>query len=180
MPEVYLETQRLIIRTKRPSDLSNEHLMDTDEEVRRYTGGIADLQMTIEYFNRNIEQSLGSGYGYFAVTLKPHDEMIGWVCLKECPFLGKMEIGYQLMKNYWGHGITTEAAHRMLQYGFQYQQLPEIWAIINPANTASRRVVDKLGFRYMRRQQSEPDHTMIDLFCLRNDEFFSAVLPLSG
>ena len=67
MFDIYLETERLTMRTKKTSELPNEHLMDTDKAVRCYTGGIVDFETTEMFLHWNIEKSLESGYGYYTL-----------------------------------------------------------------------------------------------------------------
>jgi RimJ/RimL family protein N-acetyltransferase len=47
----------------------------------------------------------------------------------------------------WGRGIATEAAGRLLRHSFEAQQLERVMAVIMAGNTASKRVLEKLGMR---------------------------------
>ena len=46
-----------------------------------------------------------------------------------------------------GHGFTPEAVVLILRFGFEQLALHRIEAAIVPRNTASRRVVEKIGLR---------------------------------
>jgi ribosomal-protein-alanine N-acetyltransferase len=59
----------------------------------------------------------------------------------------RVEIGYDLAVAYWRRGIMTEALHAMLHYGFATLNLHRIEAVTTPENYASRRLLEKLGFR---------------------------------
>ena len=52
-----------------------------------------------------------------------------------------------LHRQYWGKGYATEAARRMLRFGFEDLKLHRIWASVAPDNTASVHVLEKIGMR---------------------------------
>ena len=56
-------------------------------------------------------------------------------------------IGYDLLKEYWGNGYMTEAVKAMINYGFEELGLMRIEATVEPANTASVRVLERAGFQ---------------------------------
>lgn len=58
------------------------------------------------------------------------------------------EISYMIHPAYWGHGFATEIAFTLLSFGFTTLQLHRIYATCDPRNTASERVLQKLGMRY--------------------------------
>ena len=71
----------------------------------------------------------------------------GWVALMPLGFEGpEIETGYRLPKTSWGRGIATEATTRILAYGFEALELGEIVAVVDPGNTRSLRIMEKLGF----------------------------------
>src|SRR5205814_5582986 len=64
------------------------------------------------------------------------------------------EIGYFLHPDFWKRGYATEAAQVLLRYGFQELNLQQVTATCDPRNEASKRVLDKLGMVYARRDQN--------------------------
>ncbi len=58
------------------------------------------------------------------------------------------DIGYVLRRDVWGQGIGTEVAGHLLWFGFTQLGLHRIEATCDPANDASRRVLEKSGLRY--------------------------------
>ena len=60
------------------------------------------------------------------------------------------EIGYRLDSKFWGKGLATEAASTAIQYGFEQFKFPYVLGIVERANTASVKVLEKLGMRYVR------------------------------
>jgi ribosomal-protein-alanine N-acetyltransferase len=63
------------------------------------------------------------------------------------------ELGYELHPAYWGHGYATEAAWHMLAFGFHTLPLQRVWAQCLAENTASVRVLERLGMRPERCQR---------------------------
>ena len=61
---------------------------------------------------------------------------------------------YVLSRSSWGRGIATEAAGRLLQYAFEVQRLEKVMAVIMAGNTPSKRVLLKLGMRFIKRGRS--------------------------
>jgi RimJ/RimL family protein N-acetyltransferase len=57
-----------------------------------------------------------------------------------------VEIGYRLAQPFWGQGLATEIVRATLAYGFESLGLRSIIAIVQPANVASVRVIQKVGF----------------------------------
>jgi RimJ/RimL family protein N-acetyltransferase len=57
----------------------------------------------------------------------------------------KTEVGWRLDRAFWGRGLATEAAKASVAYGLEKVGLERIISIIQPENTASRRVAEKAG-----------------------------------
>jgi [ribosomal protein S5]-alanine N-acetyltransferase len=62
--------------------------------------------------------------------------------------LDEFDIGYRLMKKFWGKGYATEAAEACLELGFTQFELKLIVGRAMPANLASVRVLEKIGLTY--------------------------------
>jgi len=59
-------------------------------------------------------------------------------------------LAFYLARSYWGRGLATEAGQAWVAYGFETLAIRRIEAGINAANVASLRVIEKLGFRWIR------------------------------
>ncbi|WP_211192663.1 GNAT family N-acetyltransferase [Actinoplanes sp. TBRC 11911] len=75
--------------------------------------------------------------------------LIGDVRLKSSGTLADRqgEIGWVFHPGYAGHGYATEAARALVRLGFDELKLHRIWAQLDPRNTASARVCERLGMR---------------------------------
>ena len=59
----------------------------------------------------------------------------------------RAEVGYALRSDRWGRGLATEAVALALDWGFRTLALHRVEASIDPRNDASRRLLERLGFR---------------------------------
>jgi len=64
------------------------------------------------------------------------------------PAILEIEVGYHLARAFWGRGYATEAARACVRFGFEQLNLERIVAVVQPANVASRRVLEKCGLTY--------------------------------
>jgi len=79
---------------------------------------------------------------------KPAGPLIGFCGLQPLPDTLEIEIGWWLARAWWGQGLATEAARTALRDGFERAGLQRIVSIAQPANTASVRIMQKLGMRF--------------------------------
>ena len=84
----------------------------------------------------------------FAITLASRGQLIGNAGIRmKTPEAREADIGYELDPRYWGCGYATEAAGALLALGFRELKLHRIWAQCIAENTASARVLEKIGMR---------------------------------
>lgn len=84
----------------------------------------------------------------FAVTVKATGQLIGNCNIrKNKPEDRVGEIGYEIAPTHWGNGYATEAARSILAFGFEELTLHRIAAWCIAENTASARVLKKIGMR---------------------------------
>ncbi|MBV9957576.1 MAG: GNAT family N-acetyltransferase [Acidobacteria bacterium] len=144
-----LETTRLLLRKFTMDDLDELAQLRADPSVWKYIGeqSRAKVEERLRYYISLYEPH---GFGMWAVVHKAEARLIGWcglVFLDETP---EVEVGYGIARAYWGQGLVTEAAEAALDYGFHKIGLERIVAVALPENTASRRVMEKLGMKYQR------------------------------
>lgn len=84
----------------------------------------------------------------FAIVLRESDELIGSISHTIDHANRNAELGYWIGKPFWSNGYATEAAGRMLVYGFIELQLNRIHAHHFKRNPSSGRVLEKIGMRY--------------------------------
>jgi RimJ/RimL family protein N-acetyltransferase len=74
--------------------------------------------------------------------------MIGWCGLQPLEETGETEVGYGMIKEFWGCGIGYECARAWLEYGFKTAHAEKIVAVAAPENTGSWRIMEKCGMKY--------------------------------
>jgi ribosomal-protein-alanine N-acetyltransferase len=84
----------------------------------------------------------------FAVSILPGYELCGAVGLHLAGLHRRAELGYWVGVPYWGKGFATEAARAAVAFGFETLRLHRIYAHHFSENTASRRVLEKIGMRH--------------------------------
>lgn len=146
MDEVRLETERLILRMWRESDMGPYAEMCADPEVMRYVGGVP---MSRPEAWRKLALVVGHwrlrGYGMWAVEERASGELVGRVGCWQPEGWPGFEIGWALRRNFWGRGFATEAGRASLDYAFNELNQTHVISIIHPDNRASIRVAERLG-----------------------------------
>lgn len=86
---------------------------------------------------------------YFPLFLRQSNEFIGCCGLRPHNLSNHTyEIGFHIIPKYWRRGFAEEAARRTIQYAFEDLSAKELFAGHNPHNTASQKLLIKLGFDY--------------------------------
>ena len=169
---MFLETERLLIRPFSEHDLDKLIEMRADSEVNKYLGG-AKMQNPESLAKRllvYIECYEKFGFGVAAMIWKETSEMIGWSGLMPLDEGDEIEVGYGMIKKFWGRGIGYEAAKAWLEYGFETAGLERIVAVAYPENKNSRRIMEKLGMSY---EKNETHHgAECVCYAISRDEFF--------
>lgn len=95
--------------------------------------------------------SLPAGFGRFA-AMAP--DFAGWFALAPATSVGldpaDVELGYRLRPEYWGRGLATEGARLLVRRACTELGVDRVVATTMTVNTASRRVLEKAGFRHVR------------------------------
>jgi [ribosomal protein S5]-alanine N-acetyltransferase len=90
-----------------------------------------------------------SYYRFWAVVDAKNDRCLGMVNYHDGHLRSKrLTIGYIIDPAHHRKGIATEAVSAMLDFCFGELGIHRVQAFIHPDNAASRRLVEKLGFRY--------------------------------
>ena len=100
---------------------------------------------TISYF---IEHWESHDFGVWAVVDKVSGALIGQCGLNTLQEAPEVEVLYLFDRPYWGRGLATEAAQAAVDAGFDHVGLARIVGLTRPENTASARVLQKIGLRY--------------------------------
>jgi RimJ/RimL family protein N-acetyltransferase len=154
--DVFLETERLLLRRFTMDDADLLFELDNDPVVMRYVNGgvpvsreeIVDetLPAFLSYYERF------EGYGFWAAIEKQSGRFLGWFHFRPAPGAGPLEpeLGYRLHQVAWNQGFATEGSRALINLGFAKLGCERVTAEAMAVNVASRRVMQKAGLRYVR------------------------------
>lgn len=166
-----IETKRLLHRRITADDLATLIEMRSDAEVNQYLGGTRlqnpeAIAKRMEFYLETWEKY---GFGFSIIIWKETGEAIGWSGLQPLEESAEIEVGYGMIKRFWGKGIGFETALAWLKYGFEVANLEKIVAVADPENTGSWRIMEKCG---MKREKIELHYGMDCVFYgISRDEF---------
>lgn len=139
-----IETQRLVVRPFRPDDWQDLHAYLSLPEIYEFEPG---EPLGAEQA-RALAGERSQGAAFLAVELRAERRMIGHLYFQpvEPAELQTYELGYIFNPAYHGHGYATEAARALVDHAFAEMGAHRVVANCNPANTASWRVLERIGF----------------------------------
>ena len=153
IPDIQIETDRLILRLPHRDDFDAYAEMIGDEETARYIGG----QMTRSAAWRKFLQMPGAwamqGFAMFSVIEKASGAWVGRVGPWQPEGWPGTEVGWGIARDRCGLGYATEAATAAIDWAFDALGWSEVIHVIDVGNAASQAVARKLGSRNRGRGQ---------------------------
>lgn len=151
-----LDTAHLRLRRLVAADAPPMARLLADGEVARFTANIPfpyQPQYAELFVAKAAEESALGHMLVFAVEDRLAGQLIGVVAANLA--VGTAELGYWFGRDSWGRGHATEAVRRALRVLFDNCGIGRVWAATMPENAASRRVLEKAGFRFDHRRPTE-------------------------
>lgn len=147
--EVVLETGRLLLRPWRVAEavVQRELWTERDPRVPPHRRIHADGHPTVADLEESIRTNQPSSIGLLAVERKDAWDVIGYCGLidSERGSAGEPELAFELLRRVWRQGYATEASMAILDWA-RSSGYERLWATVWDWNTASRRVLAKVGF----------------------------------
>lgn len=150
--KIFIETERLILREVLPTDVDGLFELDADPEVHRYLGNkpVTDKAQILTVIKLIRQQYVDYGIGRWAIIDKQTGRFVGWAGLKFVTELTNnhiyyYDLGYRLLKRYWGQGIATQTAIASLNYAFDNLNTTEVYAMADCENGGSNKILKKAG-----------------------------------
>ena len=150
-----LETERLILREGRESDLEVLVAFYADEEASKPVGGPLTRAQAWGRMAFNRGHWALRGYGNWALEEKATGDYAGWAGLWFPEGFPEREVGWGLMLSKRGRGYATEAASRARTFAYEILGWKTAISLIAPDNPRSRRVAERLGATFERAIQHE-------------------------
>lgn len=146
-----LETVRFTLRLLEVDDAKEVFHYFSQNKVTEYYDldtftNITEAEKLIENWKKRFLENEGIRWG---IARKEDNKIIG-----SCGYHNwekehfKAEVGFEVTPEFWQRGVITEVLKPILQYGFEKMELYRIEALYDPANTASKKTLEKAGFMY--------------------------------
>lgn len=150
-----IETDRLRLRPVRSDDLHDLHALWADPRVGRWLwdGRTVGRIRSRRALRAALASARREGIGLWAVYPRDDGGLIGFCGFRRVTGGEDVEIVFGIDPSWWKKGVATEAAAAVLREGFARHGWDRVVAATDPPNLASRRVVEKLGFRFDRRER---------------------------
>ena len=167
-----LHTDRLALREFSENDAGFIIELVNTEEWRRYIGdkNIKTTKQAKDYLNNGpIKSYAEHGYGLCLVERNGDRAPIGMCGIINRPTLNHPDIGFAFLPGFLNQGFGYEIASATLQYAKHILKLDTVLAITVPDNSASIRLLEKLGFSFQNEIKS-PDDTELMLLNISMDQ----------
>lgn len=145
LPDIQLETDRLLLRLPRIEDFDAYAGMIGDEETARYIGGHMPRAAAWRKFLQMPGAWAVQGFAMFAVVEKASGRWIGNVGPWQPEGWPGTEVGWTLSRHSWGKGYAREAAIVTIDWAFENLGWADVIHTIHPDNTASQKLAQRLG-----------------------------------
>ncbi len=170
MPDIILETDRLILRTEADGDQAVWALHMNTPAVMDHLGGPREQHKIEASFAKTAANRAQYGYSFMYMQHKESGELIGNCGLKSIDYplasaeiQGQMEIGWSLREDYWRQGYAFEAACAALDLAFTRFGAQRVFAFTADRNIPSWKMMEKLGMqRAAHYDFADPDYPQAD------------------
>jgi RimJ/RimL family protein N-acetyltransferase len=141
-------TARLYAERLRLHHAEAVHHLHSNAQHMAFIGGVRTETQTAEILHRNLAHWDAHGFGVWVVRATDTGRVAGRVLLRVMPLEGidEIELGYSFDPEYWGQGLATEIAQACMTTAQRHFGFSRFVSVTHPANSASQRVLRKLGF----------------------------------
>lgn len=167
MTPTSIETTNLILRPFTVDDAEAYWPLVSLPEVLRYTGEEPKTSLDAVravLLTRPLRDYAVHGYGRMACIEKSSGRLVGFSGLKYLDDFGEPDVGYRFLPDCWGKGYATESARALMRQGREQCGVQRIMGLVQPANGASARVLEKLGLVFERAIDPGDGHGLIEVY----------------
>lgn len=150
MPEIVIETDRLVLRTITEHDVDDHDRHLNTPAVMARLGGVMERHEIEARHAKGMAMYAKDGFSFLFLIEKATGEMIGyagikWVDNANAPNQGDHEVGWVLREDRWRMGYAEEAVRGILDWAFGRIGAPHVVALTSHANIGSWKLMEKLG-----------------------------------
>ena len=170
-----LKTERLLLRNMENTDASLIQKLRSDEIVNAFVGrdNTSTLEKAQDYILKMLDLTAKKECIYWIIRLKQNNDMIGSVCLWNFDTENEIvEIGYEMLTEFHGKGIMSEAIKKVIEYAFTGMKAKMITAFPSSDNVNSLAILKKLNFEFEDKGYNNTHENIKNLvtYTLRNNE----------
>ncbi|GAA3636550.1 GNAT family N-acetyltransferase [Microbacterium awajiense] len=156
------ETERLVLRRWRVADAAVQRTLwaERDPRTPAHRRLSSDGHPTLEELEDRIRhESPGATVALLAAVRRTDGAVVGYAGLirNDHGEPDEPEIAYEFLRAEWGRGLATEACGAVVDWARRTRHR-RLWATVREWNTASRRVLDKVGFAETTRVDRDAAH----------------------
>ena len=159
MREKLLETERLYFSLWSEIDISLAKQLWKNPKVTHFIAknGCLSKDQVIQRLSLEIQSQEEFCFQYWPLFLKQTDMFVGCCGLHHYDLENRIaELGFHLVPEAWGKGLAAEAARAVISYAKTQTDLKALFAGHHPENHASKKLLQKLGFEFQRKEYYEP------------------------
>ena len=146
IPVPRLETERMVLRGPEGRDFPTVVAFQKDAERTKFIGGASETEFDVwGAYCRAIGHWMWNGYGFWTLEDKATGEAVGRVGFINHLGWAEPELGWHMFAAGEGRGLAHEAALTIRAYGARHLGLDRVISYIDPANTRSRALAERLG-----------------------------------
>lgn len=150
--EIFIETERLILRHWKEEDRKPFAVMIGNPNVMKYFPSTLSTKESSAFVDRINSEFEETGYGLYAVETKDTGEFIGYVGFHrftfDAPFSPNWEIGWRISDKFWHKGYATEAATACINYAREKKMYNTLYSFTAFPNIPSENVMKRTGMSY--------------------------------
>ena len=152
MPDIVLETERLVLRTIGEGDAETQFRVLNTPKVMRHLGGPLELPEIEAKHAKTAQLHAREGFSFLFGIEKASGDLIGHCGLKRVDSQGAknpgdMEIGWLVREDRWRQGFAHEMVEAVLDWAFTRHAAPHVVALTSEANVPSWRLMERIGMR---------------------------------
>ncbi len=163
---IEIETERLTLRRLSVADAPFILELLNDPSFLRFIGdkGVRTLDDARKYIATQIASYERHGFGLYLTERKDDGVPLGICGLVKRDSLEDVDVGFAFAPVFWSHGYGAESAAAVIVHATDVLKLPRVVAITNPDNTASMKLLNKIGLRFSRMTRLSADGPELTLF----------------